>query len=253
MNETDVSEYFDTEADQYTHDGDVDGVDFWPIVDGFIDDRCTEGDRIVEIGCGDGFLLEYTLEATDVTEAYGMDISAGMLPDSNDDVRATYLQGSATDLPLPFRPESVDFVVLSDVLHHLVADHRPQSKVKAQAALVGAVTLLRPGGYLILKDIYYESPIGPDALTSYAIFYGLKYFIGIASMIDEEATDGLLVSFYTEDELVGMLEQAGTSVVRKEVEPRDPDSLPRNLLVGDAGCIRLYAKKQPRGRDADVR
>lgn len=248
MNETEVGEYFDTTSDAYTHDTDVDDIDFWPIVDGFIDEVCDDGDRVLEIGCGDGFLLEYVLEHTDVAEAYGLDVSTEMLPGLDDDVRATYLHGSATDLPLPFQPETFDFVVMSDVLHHLVGDHRAHSKLKAQAALIEATNLLKPGGYLIVKDIYYRSPVGPDVSTSYVIFYGLKYLTGLASAIDEQAAPGLLVSFYTRDELLEMLRQSGTRVVRTEIERTPATSLPRRVLVGESACIRLYAEKKRRER-----
>lgn len=249
MNEMEVSQYFDSTSTVYSHDRAVDEVESWPLVEEFLGERCSTGDRILEIGCGDGLLLEYVLEHTDVDEAYGVDISTEMLPDATDDVEAIYLQASATDLPLPFEPESFDFVVMADVLHHLVGDHRARSKVKAQAALVAATELLKPGGHLILKDIYYRSPIGPDELTSYAIFYGLKYANGLASVIDEEAADGLLVSFYTQDELVELLRQAGTTILKQEVEAKPATSVLRRVLVGESACIRLYARKQPRIRE----
>ncbi|MHC3436765.1 class I SAM-dependent methyltransferase [Natrialbaceae archaeon A-gly3] len=246
MDETEVGAYFDTASSAYTHDQEIDEIDFWPIVDGFIAEHCSPDDRVLEIGCGDGLFLEYVLERTDVDEAYGIDISREMLPGPEEDVRARYLEASATDLPLPFEPESFDYVVFSDVLHHLVADHRAGSKRKAQVALVEAVNLLRDGGHLIVKDIYHHSPVGPDELTSYQIFYGLKYLTGLASVVDDQATDGLLVSFYTEDELVEMLEQAGTTVVRKEVERMPDASLLRRVLIGESACIRLYAEKNRR-------
>ena len=246
MNEQEVGQYFDATADVYSHERGLDEIESWPVVDEFIDRLSTEGDRLLEIGCGDGLLLEYALEHTDVTEAHGLDISPEMLPDADDDVRAHYVEGSATDLPLPFEPESFDFVVMSDVLHHLVGANRAQSKLKAQAALIEASTLLKPGGYLVVKDIYYRSPIGPDQLTSYAIFFGLKYFSGIASAIDEQAAPGLLVSFYTQDELLELLRQAGTTVVGTSVDVKTQPSIPRRALIGESACIRLYARKKPR-------
>lgn len=237
-----VGQYFDEQSDSYTHDVGVDGLESSTIADGFIDRNCTDGDRILEIGCGDGLLLEYVLERTDVTEGYGIDISGAMLPDG-DDGRAQYVQASATDLPLPFQPETFDFVVISDVIHHLVGGSRAASKRTAQAVLTEATNLLRPGGHLILKDIYHHSPAGPEPLTSYLIFYGLKYFARIAAKIDEQARPGLLVSFYTREELKSLLRQSGTTVVAEEIEQKNERSVPRRLLIGESGCIRLYARK----------
>ncbi|SDD23398.1 bifunctional 2-polyprenyl-6-hydroxyphenol methylase/3-demethylubiquinol 3-O-methyltransferase UbiG [Natrinema hispanicum] len=243
-----VGQYFNAEADTYTHEHSSNEIENSPIVDGFIEPTCERGDRMLEIGCGDGLLLEYALESTDITDAYGIDISTEMLPNAGDDVQAEYRRASATDLPLPFEPESFDFVMMSDVLHHLVGESRSASKRKAQAALIEAVNLLRPGGYLILKDIYYQSPVGPETLTSQLIFYGLKHLPQIASVVDEEVLPGLLVSFYTSDELVELLQQSGTRIVEKELEITPVSSLPRRLLIGKSGCIRLYAQKKERGR-----
>lgn len=247
MDGTAVSKYFDATADVYTSDTDIDAMDPPPLVDEFIGPRCSPGDRLLEIGCGDGTLLEYVLAHTDVSEACGIDISREMLPDPNDDVRAQYVHGSATDLPLPFEREGFDVVVLSDVLHHLVGTHRFESKRRAQATLVEAVNLLRPGGYLVVKDIFYESPVGPDTLTSHLVFFGLGYCSGIAARLDTEALPGLLVSFYTRDELREMIRLSGATTLEQSTERGpDPSGL-RRLLTGDSGCIRLYAQKKRRG------
>ncbi|MFC4249616.1 class I SAM-dependent methyltransferase [Natribaculum luteum] len=248
MNELEVEQYFDTTSETYTRKRDIDEIESWPLFDEFLEEASTEGDRLLEIGCGDGLLPEYALEYTDVTEAHGLDISTEMLPD---DGRAQYLNASATDLPLPFEPESFDFVVLSDVLHHLVGDRRSQSKLKAQAALIEAANLLKEGGHLVVKDISYRSPVGPDELTSCAIFYGLKYFTGLASAIDDQAAPGLLVSFYTQAELVEMLQQAGTTITRKEIDVKKQRSVPRRVLIGESACIRLYARKKPRTTETE--
>lgn len=256
MDETAVSEYFDANADVYSSGSGseaVERIDSWSTVDGFIAQQCRDGDRLLEIGCGDGRLLEYALETTEISEAYGMDISAEMLPDADADVRAHYRQASATDLPLPYQPESFDFVVMGDVLHHLVGATRAESKRKAQTALVEAATLVREGGYLIVKDIHYPSTVGPDALTSYLIFYGLKYATGIASLLEEQAAPGLLVSFYTREELIELLERAGTDVVAIETEsaPKREKKPLRRALSSESGCIQLFAERKSRtsGRD----
>jgi SAM-dependent methyltransferase len=220
MDGTAVSQYFDATSDVYTTETEIDEMDSPPLVDEFIDRHCTEGDRLLEIGCGDGNLLEYALEYTDISEAYGLDISGEMLPDPEDESRARYIHASATDLPLPFERETFDFVVMSDVLHHLVGSHRWESKRYAQATLVEATNLLRPGGYLVLKDIFYESPVGPNTLTSHLIFFGLRHLSGVASRIDAEALPGLLVAFYTRDELLELVRRSGTEIVDQSIERR---------------------------------
>ena len=245
-----VGQYFDERADGYTHDVDPEGLESSPIADGFVAGNCSGDDRLLEIGCGDGLFLEYVLAETDVAEAYGIDISSAMLP-GGDDARATYVRASATDYRIPFQEGTFDFVVFRDVLHHLVADSRTASKLTAQAVLEEAATLLKPGGYLILKDIYDHSPVGPQTLTPSAIFYGLKYFDDLVSKIEPQAVPGLLVSFYTREELLSLVRRAGVRIVDEEIEERPPESLPIRLFSGESGCIRLYAETTDSDRTRD--
>ncbi|SEH12387.1 Ubiquinone/menaquinone biosynthesis C-methylase UbiE [Natronorubrum sediminis] len=245
MNDLEVADYFDANTNAYRNERTVDAVESWPLVDERLEDAASEGDRLLEIGCGDGLFLEYVLEHTDIEEGYGMDISAEMLPD-DERYRGRYLQASATKLPLPFAPESFDFVVMGDVLHHLVGPTRADSKRRAQIALLEATTLLKEGGHLIVKDIYYESPVGPKTLTSQGIFYGLKHATRLAEAVDEEVVPGLLVSFYTRGEFHEMVRQAGTTIVQEEVDVKEQSTLSRRVLVGESACIRLYARKNRR-------
>lgn len=77
----------------------------------------TPRDRILDVGCGKGFLLhEFTQVLPGVTVA-GLDISQYAIDHAKDEVRPFLRAGSAVSLPWPDR--AFDFVVSVTTLHNL--------------------------------------------------------------------------------------------------------------------------------------
>ncbi|HEB85977.1 MAG TPA: methyltransferase domain-containing protein [Gammaproteobacteria bacterium] len=75
------------------------------------------GDKILDIGCGKGFLLyEITLLVPGV-EVYGIDISDYAIKNSKDEIRAYLRVGNATDLSFP--DHAFDLVYSITTLHNL--------------------------------------------------------------------------------------------------------------------------------------
>jgi protein-L-isoaspartate(D-aspartate) O-methyltransferase len=75
------------------------------------------GDRILDVGCGKGYLLyEFTQAVPGVTVA-GLDISAYGIEDAKDEVRPFLRVGNAVELPWP--DETFDFVISITTLHNL--------------------------------------------------------------------------------------------------------------------------------------
>ncbi|MGH3440594.1 MAG: class I SAM-dependent methyltransferase, partial [Nitriliruptorales bacterium] len=96
--------------------------------------------RILDVGCGTGFLGLGLLASGRATELHAVDISEGMLERarSNADtlgVRARLVRASATRLPFP--DAAFDAVVTRGVLHHL---HDPVGALREWRRVV------RPGG-----------------------------------------------------------------------------------------------------------
>jgi protein-L-isoaspartate(D-aspartate) O-methyltransferase len=75
------------------------------------------GDKILDVGCGKGFLLhDFTLVVPGV-EVYGIDISQYAIDNSKEEIRGRLQLCSATTLPFPNK--HFDFVFSLNTLHNL--------------------------------------------------------------------------------------------------------------------------------------
>lgn len=75
--------------------------------------------RILDIGCGKGFLLYDFLKVIPDAEIYGIDISPYAIANSKEEIRDRLEVGSATDLPWP--DDHFDLVISITTLHNLHA------------------------------------------------------------------------------------------------------------------------------------
>ena len=75
------------------------------------------GARILDVGCGKGFLLYEFTRVVDGADVHGIDISAYAIEHAKEEVRPNLTEGSATDLP--FDTDSFDFVFSINTLHNL--------------------------------------------------------------------------------------------------------------------------------------
>ncbi len=78
------------------------------------------GDRILDVGCGKGFLLYDFTQSVPGVEVTGLDISTYALEHAKDELKGNLVAGDATRLPFPDR--SFDFVVSLNTLHNLPPD-----------------------------------------------------------------------------------------------------------------------------------
>lgn len=75
------------------------------------------GDRILDVGCGKGFLLyDFTKVVPDL-EIHGIDISAYALENAKEEIKDRLLLGNATNLPYP--DDYFDLVFSITTLHNL--------------------------------------------------------------------------------------------------------------------------------------
>ncbi len=98
------------------------------------------GQRLLDIGCWDGYLLERIREAGLYQELYGVDI----VPESVETVRSKGFQAEVVDLnrdPLPFPDEYFDGVTMLAVLEHVFDPY---------AVIREVHRVLRPGGELVI-------------------------------------------------------------------------------------------------------
>ena len=75
------------------------------------------GHRILDVGCGKGFLLYEFIQAVPGVEVAGLDISDYAIENAKEEVQPALKQGHAKGLP--FEDQSFDFVVSITTLHNL--------------------------------------------------------------------------------------------------------------------------------------
>ncbi|MEO7571637.1 MAG: class I SAM-dependent methyltransferase [Acidimicrobiales bacterium] len=133
--------------------------------------------RILEVGCGDGSLVQRLATVYPEAEIVGIDISAepGRLFEG-DRSRVSFRSIGTGDL-LRQDPPRFDLVVICDVVHHVPHNERDALLTEARALLV-------PGGHLIVKE--WE--------PTRSIAHGLCYF-------SDTYVSGETVSFPTRAEL----------------------------------------------------
>src|SRR5580700_6915128 len=74
-------------------------------------------DRILDVGCGKGFLLHDFTKVVPGVEVYGLDISSYAIDNSKEEVRDRLQVGHANSLP--FESNSFDLVFSLNTLHNL--------------------------------------------------------------------------------------------------------------------------------------
>jgi len=75
------------------------------------------GDKILDVGCGKGFLLFDFTKVVPGVEVYGLDISEYAIENSKEEIKGRLQLGNATSLP--FEDHSFDFVCSITTLHNL--------------------------------------------------------------------------------------------------------------------------------------
>jgi len=75
------------------------------------------GDRILDVGCGKGFLLYDFTKVVPGLELYGLDISGYAIANAKDEIKDRLQIGNATSLPFP--DKHFDFVFSITTLHNL--------------------------------------------------------------------------------------------------------------------------------------
>jgi ubiquinone/menaquinone biosynthesis C-methylase UbiE len=110
----------------------------------FVATEWSEGDRVLDLGCGPASLWPYWQHMPATSRLVGVDISPGMIEQaSRKHPEAEFSVGRAHELP--FEDGSFDVVVASAVLHHIPDEHLP-------AALDEIVRVLDEHGRVVGRE-----------------------------------------------------------------------------------------------------
>jgi ubiquinone/menaquinone biosynthesis C-methylase UbiE len=104
------------------------------------------GDRVLDIGCGTGYLTRLAAAAAPDGEVVGVDPSPPVLDYARQATKAahcSYRVGAAQDLDLP--DDSFDVVLTNFAVHHIPADLRATAFERMRR-------VLRPGGRLMVGE-----------------------------------------------------------------------------------------------------
>lgn len=75
------------------------------------------GDRILDVGCGKGFLLYDFIQVVPGIEVAGIDISKYAIDNAKEEIRPYLKEGNA--ISLPYKDKSFDLVISLNTLHNL--------------------------------------------------------------------------------------------------------------------------------------
>lgn len=110
------------------------------------------GKRLLDLGCGDGSLLECLLRLTDFEEFHGYDVAAELLKDIDPRVR-TSVYDIANPGPLP----EVDAAIVAGVIQYIFDDHVVDSlfaNMSAPIVWVRSTCTLKSQAERVVRDGY---------------------------------------------------------------------------------------------------
>ncbi len=218
--------YFDARIPEY------DATRFAPAAE-WIRRLAGEGSTLVDVGCGSGNVLAYLRAETDLRRLTGMDVSPRCLEQARERVGCETHEGSILDAGLVERLAGrFDLAMLGAVLHHLVGRTRRASRERARLALVHSLSLVRPGGHvLILEPAFYPSWM-MDVLF-YVKTLAVKLTSRRLELFDQWNNLGApVVSYYTNEEMRHMVvEDPRAELLDRRSVPAYLSSLQRAAFI----------------------
>jgi len=188
------------------------------------------GDDLFDVGCGTGLILEAMSDAG-ITRLAGCDTAAMALAKATERVDFEAHHGSILDSEFVSDLGTFRFVTMSAVLHHVIEPTRRASRRSAEQAIRNALSLVAPRGRLVIIEPTYHPRW---AMT--AVFWAKRFTTTVFGnrRLEMGRWNNLgapVVGYYSPDEIVAMVKDAGGKVLRH----RDRDArlrlLPRLLGV----------------------
>lgn len=106
------------------------------------------GDKVLDVGCGKGFLIYELTQVVPGIMVKGVDISRYAIENSKEEIRADLVQGLAQELP--YEDESFDLVISINTLHNLYI-------YDLKKALIEIERVKKNNAYLVVESYRNES------------------------------------------------------------------------------------------------
>jgi len=185
-----------------------------------------EDDDLFDVGCGTGLVLE-AMRGAGVTRLSGCDTADAALRTAGKRVDFTPHLGSILDEDFVGGLGDYRFVTVAAVLHHVVGPTRRASHRMAEAAVRNSLALVRPGGRLLIMEPTYRPRWAMTALfwvkRTLGVLIGNRRFeLGRWNNLGAP-----LVSYYSPEEVVAIVEAAGGKVIRHRDRTARLRRLPR--------------------------
>ena len=206
MNGEETTEYFELHSQDY-HPRRLRVATAW------ITKISREGDTLFDIGCGTGLVLQ-TMRDAGINHLAGCDTAGSALDIAASRVEFEAHQGSVLDAGFVGSLGAYQFVTMAAVLHHLTGPTRRASRNSAEQAIRNALSLIQPGGRLVIVEPTYRPRWAMTAVfwakrVLTAIFGNHRLELGRWNNLGAP-----VVAYYSPDDVVKMVEAAGGKVIR---------------------------------------
>ncbi|MBO8183256.1 MAG: class I SAM-dependent methyltransferase [Archaeoglobus sp.] len=167
-----------------------------------------------------------------VEELYNVELSFRVFKKQTNK-RINLIGGDARNLPL--KDNVFDYVIIKNLLHHLIGSSRRESKNFAKKAINEMIRVTKDGGYIIILEQYNRRKFFANI-----IFY-LTLFLSSTGL--SRFTKNVIVSFLTPDEvrfIVARNEKAKIDIIVDRLNKfKVPIKFKLTFLMSDIGRILL--------------
>ena len=173
----------------------------------FVKKTSSPDSSVVDLACGAGNILYYFREKTKIKRCVGIDIATELVDIARKKYGIEAIEASIFDEKLyQIVGSDFDYAMLGQVLHHLVGNTRNQSKANARMAIIQALRLIRPNGYLLIHEPTYDPSISGDLIFGVKRILTRFFSVRVNVLKKYHNIGAPLVSFLTPRELKKIIE-----------------------------------------------
>jgi ubiquinone/menaquinone biosynthesis C-methylase UbiE len=165
--------------------------------------------KVLDIGCGKGVTLQ-DIAISDNThsfELYGIDLAKDVLINTKEKYEEINFICAST-FNLPFKENTFDIIMCSDLLHHLAGNTRFKSKINVERAIL-EIKRVCNGGHIIIMEQCVKWKF-----SSYLVFFvSHSYSLLNIEFPFIEMHKGIVINFLTPKELYETLRRCNIEII----------------------------------------